>query len=646
MTANTGLAKTVDTIEKGICYFALVLMALLPAADVLLRLFSIYIPFSRHTLIRLFLVSGLFAAMLTTRAKEHICIAIIQYSKNEKLKKILSCVACCISAFIAVILFWDSLSFLKHSFSGRISGFPIPDTFFAAAMPIAYCVIAVRFAAFSITGAESGKVNRKFIFLPILVLLLGSAAAFPAIAKFFWGFDPPEVIFASLDFLYDAAFYLKTPLIFLLIFAGLTGTPIFVVIGGIALLLLQSVGGEPEIAPIQIYSALTDSDLIAIPLFTLTGFFLSESKAGERLVAAFRGLFSWMPGGLIVAAVVICAFFTSFTGASGVTILALGGILLIILRNGGGQSEKGYPEKFSIGLLTSAGGIGVLFPPSLPIILVASTINSILFFMGESVDYTIIDFFIAGIVPGIILVLAMIIYGITSSVKHKIPVEPFNLKKTGAAVKGSAFEILLPFILIIGYFSGVLSLVEISAVSVIYVFVIEVIVHRDIALKDVPKVFYKALPIIGGILSIFAMAKALSYAIVDSNVPENFAFWLQHAVESKYLFLLLLNLVLLLLGCVMDIFSAIMVLLPLIVPLGLAYGIDPVHLGIIFIVNLEAGFLTPPVGINLFLATYRFKKPFAEVCRHVLPFLAVRIVVLLLVTYIPALSTFLISLFK
>jgi tripartite ATP-independent transporter DctM subunit len=647
-SAIGSLARTTENIEKGICFIALIFMALLPVADVFLRVFNIFIPFSRHFLIRLFLVSGLFAAMLTTKAREHISITIIQYTKNEKFKNVLSVIACFISAFIATILFWDSLSFLKHSFTGQTISF-IPDRVFAMVMPLAYGVMAFRFATSMHSGKDSTEKRNLLLtlWLPVLALLLGSATALPAIAKLLWGFDAPEVLFAPMDFLYDIAFFLRTPLILFLVFAGLAGTPIFVVIGGIAMVMIRAAGGEPEVAPIQIYSALTEADLIAIPLFTLTGFFLSESKAGERLVAAFRGLFCWIPGGLIIATVVICAFFTSFTGASGVTILALGGILFIILQRGGRSSgAQGYPEKFSIGLLTSAGGAGVLFPPSLPVILVATTINSILFFMGETVNYTVIDFFLAALIPGIILLTVMIVYGIVSSVKLKIPVEPFNLKETGSAIKGSIFEIFLPIILVTGYFSGILSLVEVSAVSVVYVFIVEVLIHRDIALRDVPKVLLKALPIIGGILSIFAMAKALSYVIVDSNVPENFAIWMQYAVESKYVFLLLLNLVLLLLGCVMDIFSAIMVLLPLIVPLAYAYGVDPVHLGIIFIVNLEAGFLTPPVGINLFLATYRFKKPFAEICRYVLPFLAIRLGVMLLVTYIPALSTFLVGLFN
>jgi len=643
-------SKLMDPVEKGLCYTALALMALLPAAEALLRPLGIVIPHTRFFMIRLFMVSSLLAAMLTTRARDHIAIAVIQYLKNKKIKYFLFCLAGSISTFTATVLFWNSVSFLKYSFSGRALGI-FSDRFFALIMPIAFGIIAIRFAAILFNdAAETGEGTKKqfrHYLLPVLVLLLGCIAALPAITKIIWGFDPPEPFFSWVNSLYDMAFFMKTPLILILILVGIAGTPIFVIIGCIAMVMLQAAGSEPDATPIQIYSALTDSDIIAIPLFTLTGFFLSESKAGERLVAAFRGLFGWLPGGTIIATVIICAFFTSFTGGSGVTILALGGILLVILQKGGGTNgEKGYPEKFSVGLLTSAGGIGILFPPSLPIILVATTINSILFFMGETVNYNIIDFFLGAIIPGIILVLAMIIYGMISTRKVKIPVEPFKPKQAARAVKSSILEILLPVILIGGYFSGILTLVEISAVSVFYVFIAEVLIKKDIKLKDVPHVFTKAVPIIGGILAILAMAKALSYAVVDSQVPETFAYWMRDAVESKYLFLLFLNLTLIFIGFFMDIFSAILVVLPLVVPLAQVYGIDAVHLGIIFLVNLEAGYLTPPVGINLFLASYRFKKPFAEICVYVLPFLAVRLVVVLLVTYIPWFSSFLIGILK
>jgi tripartite ATP-independent transporter DctM subunit len=263
--------------------------------------------------------------------------------------------------------------------------------------------------------------------------------------------------------------------------------------------------------------------------------------------------------------------------------------------------------------------------------------------MGEEITSSILHYFIGALIPGFILVIAMIVFGIGASRKIHIPREPFEFAKALRSLKDAALEILLPLVLIALYFSGILSLMEISAVSVFYVFAAEVLVHKDIALADTAKVFAKAIPIIGGVLSILAMAKALSYAIIDTQVPENFARWMQAAVESKYVFLLLLNLALLVVGCLMDIFSAILVVLPLIVPLGRAYGLDPVHLGIIFIINLEVGFLTPPVGMNLFLASYRFKRPFMEICRFVLPFLLIQLAVVFLVTYVPALSTVLLS---
>jgi tripartite ATP-independent transporter DctM subunit len=640
-TGITTAGKYARRIEETLCFTALILMALLPTLDALLRPFSIVIPYSRFLILRLFLVAGLFSAMITTREKEHISIAIIQYAKNEKLRTALSGATGFLSSFIVIILFWDSVSFIKYSLSGRVTGF-IPDWVFVLAMPVAFAVMALRFAGnvhFRKPPPEKPR-RLKFVF-PVLAILLGSAAAFPAIAKLIWGFDPPDVFYSLVNSLYDITNQIKTPLVIFLIVSALSGSPIFTVIAGIALVMLQASGSEPDAAPIQIFSALSDPDIIAIPLFTLTGFFLSESKAGERLVTAFRSLFSWIPGGMIIAAVVICAFFTSFTGASGVTILALGGLLYTILKE-----KSGYPEKFSIGLLTSVGSIGLLFPPSLPLILVGATTNSILYFMEETINYSIIDFFLGALIPGMILVLVMIIFGITASVRVKIPVERFNIRQAVSAVKGSILELLLPLILISGYFSGILTLLEVSAVSVIYVFVVEVFINRDIRIADVPKVFAKAVPIIGGVLAILAMAKALSYAIIGSQVPERFAYWMHDTVESKYLFLLLLNLALLAVGCLMDIFSAILVVLPLIVPLGHIYGVDPVHLGIIFIINLEVGFLTPPVGMNLFLASYRFKKPFTEICRHVLPFLVIQLAVVLLVTYIPGLSSLLINLVR
>jgi tripartite ATP-independent transporter DctM subunit len=617
-------------LEKGICFGSLSLLALIPFAELVLRQFKMAIPASKLLITHLFLVAGFFAAMLTSKTGEHISITAVQYIKNDRVKRAFEFASALISVFVLSILVWNCISFIKYGLMGRMIG-PVPDRVFAIAMPLGYAVMAIRF----LLGISPGR-NRIFAFAAIL---LGTAAALPAIAKLAWGFDPPEPFFSWVNTLYDTAWFIHIPAVLFLILAAFTGMPIFAAIGGIAMIMLQAGQGEPEAAPIQIFSALTDADIIAIPLFTLTGFFLSESRAGERLVRTFRAFFSWLPGGMIIAAVIICAFFTSFTGASGVTILALGGILHTIL------TENKYTERFSIGLLTSVGCIGLMFPPSLPIILVATTSNTILHFMNVPVMYSIVHFFIGALIPGVILVLAMIITGMINSAKIKIPSEKFNSAQAFHALKGSFFEILLPIILILGYFSGRLTLAEASAISIIYVVIVEVFINKDIAVADIPKVFFKAAKIIGGVLAILAMAKALSYAIIDSGVPENFTIWMQSAVKSKFVFLLLLNIALLATGCLMDIFSAILVVLPLIVPLGHAYGIDPVHLGIIFIMNLEVGYLTPPVGLNLFLSSYRFEKPFAQICRNVLPFLIVQFAVVLLVTYTPWLSTWLTGFF-
>jgi tripartite ATP-independent transporter DctM subunit len=623
--------KILSRVEIGICIGVLSLLALIPFAEIILRQFKLAIPASRNLMTHLFLITGFFAAMLTAKSKEHISITAVQFIKNDKIKQSLEFVSTWLSAFVLTILAWNCISFIKYGLLGKLIG-PLPDRFFALAMPLGYVVIALRFAL--------GQRSKKEKIITLAAILLGTAAAFPAIAKLIWGFEPPQPFFSWVNTLYDVAYYARIPVILFLVLAAFCGMPIFAAIGGIAMMILQAAGREPEAAPIEIFSALTDADIIAIPLFTLTGFFLSESKAGERLVRLFRVFCGWLPGGMVVAAVIICAFFTSFTGASGVTILALGGILCTIL------TENKYSERFSIGILTSVGGIGLMFPPSLPIILVASTSNTILHFMEIPSKYSIVHFFIGAIIPGVILVLAMVLAGIAGSVKAKVPVESFNLRTALHSLRESILEILLPVIIIVGYFSGRLSLVEASAVSVVYAALVEVFIKKDIPLAGLSKVFLKAISIIGGVLAILAMAKALSYAFVDSRIPENFAFWMQRVISSKYVFLLLLNLALLVVGCLMDIFSAILVVLPLIVPLGHIYGIDPVHLGIIFIINLEVGFLTPPVGMNLFLASYRFEKPFMQICRNVLPFLLIQFAVVLLVTYIPPLSTWLPGLFR
>jgi tripartite ATP-independent transporter DctM subunit len=560
--------------------------------------------------------------MICTRENAHLAISLVQYVPEGKFKSRLNVFCCLVSAFIAVIIAWSSISFIKIGLEDKIVGFA-PSRVLAIIFPIAYGIIAIRFARR--TNLKGWK-----LILPVSALIIGTIVSFPVIAKIIWGIDPPDVIYDIQYYFWDFASYAKIPLIIFLVVAALGGTPLFIIIGGLSLLLLQASYGEIDSVASDIYYVFTDNKIIAIPLFTLVGFFLSESKAGQRLVDVFRSFFSWLPGGIIIVSVVICAFFTSFTGASGVTILALGGILYAILHD-----HLKYPDKFSIGLLTSVGSIGLLFPPSLPLILV-----------GTVTLTNIGHLFLGGIIPGIILVLTMVVFGIIISSKVKIPVEKFDKRKAFTALRDASFEILLPILLLLGFFTGILELTVIGAAAFIYIFVIEVFVHRDIKLSQIKNVFLKAIPIIGGVFSILAVAKALSYLIVRTGAPANIAVWLQSAIASKIIFLLLLNVFLLIIGCIMDIFSAILVVLPLLIPLGQIYGIDPVHLGIIFVVNLELGYLTPPVGLNLFLASYRFNKSIIDICRNVFPFIMVRFVVVLLVTFIPWFSTFLVSLVR
>jgi tripartite ATP-independent transporter DctM subunit len=403
------------------------------------------------------------------------------------------------------------------------------------------------------------------------------------------------------------------------------GTPLFIVLSGAALLLFARVGGALEVIPNEAYNVLTDGTIPAIPLFTFTGYILSESKAGERLVNLFRSWFGWLPGGLVVAAVLASAFFTSFTGASGVTILALGGLLYYVLHTRGQQSEA-----FTVGLLTSTSNVGLLFPPSLAIII-----------YGTIAQVNIFHMFLAGIVPGVLIALSFIVIGVVVSIRRGNKRTPFEPKQAMATLKSAMSEILLPVVIVVAFFSGLTTLVETAALAVAYVLVVEVAVRREISLRRLPEVALKCITIVGGVLIILGAARGLSFYIVDAQVPVLLRDWMRDHVTSRFVFLLLLNGALLLTGCLMDIFSAILIVAPLVVPLGELFGVAPVHLGAIFLANLGLGFITPPVGLDLFLSSYRFNEAMPRLYRYVLPFFAVELAVVLLITYVPFFARFL-----
>jgi C4-dicarboxylate transporter DctM subunit len=416
--------------------------------------------------------------------------------------------------------------------------------------------------------------------------------------------------------------------LFLVGFA-LIGTPLFILFGGLALVLFMLAGIDTTAVVIEISRLGTNSVLIAIPLFTFAGYLMAESGMPKRLIALSRALVGWFKGGTAIVTLLACAFFTSFTGVSSVTIIALGGILLPMLI------KDKYSEKFSLGLLTTSGSLGLLFPPSLLLII-----------YGILANVSISQLFIAGIIPGAMLILMFSVLCFKEGFAAA-DVVPFSFKNLLSALKDAIWEIPLPFLVIGGIYSGTFTATEAAILTAMYAFIVEVFIYRDIRItKDVPRIIRASMIVVGGIFVILGSAMGLTNYLVDEQIPMQILDWMRMYIKEKWLFLLLLNVFLIIVGAVLDVFSALIVVLPLVVPIAKEFGIDPVHMAIIFITNLEIGYSAPPAGINLFIASFRFRKPVMTLAKSALPFLIVLIIGLMLITYIPELSLFLIKLFK
>ena len=414
----------------------------------------------------------------------------------------------------------------------------------------------------------------------------------------------------------------------LLVLAAFFGAPLFSIIAGATLFAFASQDIDTVSVAIEMYRMAEAPMLIAIPLFTFAGYLLSEGGAPRRLLRLSRALLGWMPGGLAVVSLVACAIFTAFTGASGVTVIAMGGLLLPALL-----AEK-YSERFTFGLLTTSGSLGLLFPPSLPIILVA-------YVASVSVD----QLFVAGIVPGTVLLLLLGTYAVQVARRDHLPRQRFSWRELAGAARAAAWEIPLPFVVLGGIYSGKVTVTEAASLTAMYALLAETLVYRDIRFGDLRRLFTESMVLVGGILIILGTALGLTNYLIDAEVPNSIFEWIQKWIGSRFVFLVLLNVFLLIVGCMMDIFSAILVVMPLILPVAKAYEVNPVHLGIIFLANLEIGYFTPPVGLNLFIGSFRFGKPVMELARASLPFLGLYILALLLITYVPALSLWLIHSF-
>jgi tripartite ATP-independent transporter DctM subunit len=399
------------------------------------------------------------------------------------------------------------------------------------------------------------------------------------------------------------------------------GTPVFVVICGLALYLFSANQIDIAAVIIEMHRMATTPVLVAIPLFTFAGYLLSESGAPKRLIRLSNAILGWLPGGLSVIALITCAVFTALTGATGLTIIALGGILLPAMV------RAKYPELFSLGLITTSGTLGLLFPPSLPLIIYAIV-----------AEVRIDQLFIAGILPGILLVVMLSIFNVYRATRTLVPKTRFQVTELTQAIWEAKWELPLPVVVLGGIYSGYVAVSEAAAITAVYVLLVEVFIHRDIKINALPEIMKKSMVLVGGVLIILGAAMGLTNYLIDAEIPMKLLDFFKTHIESRILFLIVLNVFLLAVGCTMGIFSALVVVVPLLTPIGQAYGIDPLHLGIIFLTNLEIGASLPPLGINLFISSMRFERPVLKLYVASLPFIAILLLCLAVITYLPWLS--------
>ena len=574
-------------------------MVALPLLEAVLRfLFETGIPGAVPFVQHLSLWVGFLGAAIAARKGRLLRLAtgeLIEHRFGGKARPWLESITGVIGAAVSALLAQASWAMVQidRQAGGEIAA-GVPVWVGELVLPISFGLIAIRLAWR--TGTVGGRVLG-------LIAVVGGMTL---------GFQPQW-----------AGGVATSPGLLVLVLAGLLGAPIFVVLGGIALLYFLSDFIPPAAVPAELYRMARSPTLPAIPLFTLAGFLLSEGQASQRLLAVFRAAVGWLPGGTAMVCALLCAFFTAFTGGSGITILALGALLFAALQ------EDGYREQFSLGLLTSSGSLGLLFPPALPVILYAVV-----------AQIPIFDLFRGGLVPGAVLVAMVAGWGVWEGVRQKIPRSRFAWRPLVTALWKAKWEMAMPVVVGVAIFGGFTTTIQAAALAAAYALVTQVWVHRDIrTFSRLVEVFEECLVLVGGVIIILGVALGLTNYLVDAEVPARLLQWVSSNIDSPLVFLIYLNVFLLVVGCLMDIFSATVVVVPLILPLGAAFGIDPVHLGIIFIANLELGYLTPPVGLNLFLASYRFDRPLLRVWRAVLvPFVLLAIGVLL-ITYMPFLTT-------
>lgn len=596
---SSPVGRAVRRLEHGFLIFALLAAAFLPLADTLGRPFGVHVPAGADYLQQVVLWLAFLGGLVATREHRHLSLSTAELFGEGRVRQAGRVLAGAVSAATVGILTYAAVGLvLANREEGRTLMGGVPVWLLELVMPVTLGLMALRFA----WSASKGWLGRVI-----------ALAAVPA--AFALGLVPDRMASAG------------WPMAVLILTALVLGTPVFVAMAALALFFFFRDGLPVTAVTAEVYRLISSPTLPAIPLLTACGYVLAESDASLRLLRFFKSLLGWMPGGLAVIVIAVCALFTTFTGGSGITVIAIGGLVLPMLL------KDGYPEDFSLGLVTAAGSLGLLFPPSLPVILYSVVAGT------REHNVPADALYLAGLLPGILMIAMVAAYAVRRGQALGIPRQGFSSGEVAKATWEAKWELSLPVFVVGLFMTGRTSMVETAALAFVYAIVVECFVTKDLhVFRSLPTALVKSCVLAGSVLILLSAAMGITSYIVDAQIPDTLVTWVKTHIESRWVFLLALNGLLIVVGCLVDIFSAIVVLAPLLVPMAAAFGVHPVHLGVIFLANLELGYLTPPVGLNLYLAASRFNKPLTTVVRTVLPFLLIMGVAVLLITYVPQIS--------
>jgi tripartite ATP-independent transporter DctM subunit len=603
----TTLARGVRRLEHALLIVALLAAALLPLADTLGRPLGVHVPAGADYLQQVVLWLAFLGGLVATRERRHLMLSTAElFGEGTRVRRFGRVLAATVSAATVAVLTYAAVGLvLANREEGRVLMGGTPVWLLELVMPIALGLMALRFA-----WAASGRWPGRLIALAVIPAVFALGLAPDRLVSFGW------------------------PMAIVILVALVLGTPVFVAMAALALFFFFRDGLPVTAVTAEVYRLISSPTLPAIPLLTACGYVLAESRASLRLLRFFKSLLGFMPGGLAVIVIAVCALFTTFTGGSGITVIAVGGLVLPMLR------QDGYPEGFSLGLVTAAGSLGLLFPPSLPVILYSVVAGT----REHNVPADLL--YLAGLLPGLLMVVMVAAYAVRKGLSLRLPRQSFVPREVVTATWAAKWELAIPVFVAGLFLSGKASMVETAAAALVFSIVVECFITRDLhVFRTLPTALVKSSVLAGSVLILLSAAMGITSYIVDAQIPDALVGWVKAHIESRVVFLLALNALLIVVGCLVDIFSAIVVLAPLLVPMATAFGVHPVHLGVIFLANLEVGYLTPPVGLNLFLAASRFGQPLTTVVRTVLPFLLILAVSVLLITYLPALSVGVLRLF-